>query len=135
MERNAAAKARRRDAAKTKKTRLRILLGKLRASTSRCDCHDFAHWYGLWRCNPELAIRLRLAGHHFKHCRLARSVVLPGVATPPKSMVVEDAFAFALPSFLFQCFCLLPLPLSLPWPSCSLPLSEPLAGRAGLSLI
>ena len=70
IERNAAAQDRRRDAAKARTTRLRTLLQKLRSSKWRCDCHDFAHWYGLWRCNPELAIRLRLAGHHFEHCRL-----------------------------------------------------------------
>jgi hypothetical protein len=77
MERNAAAQDRRRDAAKARTTRLRTLLKNLRSSKSRCDCNDFAHWYGLWRCNPELAIRLRLAGHHFEHCRLARSAVQP----------------------------------------------------------
>ena len=77
MERKAAAQARRRDAAKARKTRLRSLLGKLRSSKSRCDCNDFAHWYGLWRCNPQLAIRLRSAGHHFMHCRLARDAKQP----------------------------------------------------------
>ena len=77
MERNAAAQDRRRDAAKARTTRLRTLLEKLRSSKSRCDCNDFAHWYGLWRCNPELAICLRSAGHHFEHCRLARSAVRP----------------------------------------------------------
>ena len=77
MERNAAAKTRRRNAVSARKTRLRTLLGKLRSSKSRCDCNDFAHWYALWRCNPELAMRLRFAGHHFKHCRLASSAVQP----------------------------------------------------------
>ena len=77
MERNAAAQDRRRDAAEARKTRLRTLLGNLRSSKSRCDCNDFAHWYRLWRCNPELAMHLRLAGHHFEHCRLARSAVQP----------------------------------------------------------
>ena len=77
MERNAAAQDRRRDAAKARTTRLRTLLKNLPSSKSRCDCNDFAHWYGLWRCNPELAIHLRSAGHHFEHCRLVRSAVRP----------------------------------------------------------
>ena len=79
-ERRAAANDRRRDAAKARTTRLRTLLEKLRSSKSRCDCNDFAHWYGLWRCNPQLTICLRAAGHHFEHCRLAHSAVRPAHA-------------------------------------------------------
>lgn len=77
MERGGRAQARRRDVAEARKTRLRTLLGNLRSSKLRCDCKDFAYWYGLWRCNPELAIRLRLVGRHFEHCRLDRSAVQP----------------------------------------------------------
>ena len=91
MERKAATQARRRDAAKAKKTRLWTLLRNLRSSRSRCDCNDFAHWYGLWRCNPELAMRLRLAGHHFDHCRLARRALRPAHATARECCEVCEA--------------------------------------------
>ena len=90
MERNAAAQDRRRDAAKARKTRLRTLLGNLRSSKSRCDCNDFAHWYGLWRCSPQLTICLRSAGHHFEHCRLARSAVRPAHAMAGERLMMRS---------------------------------------------
>ena len=94
MERKAATQARRRDAAKAKKTRLRTLLRNLRSSRSRCDCNDFAHWYGLWRCNPELAMRLRLAGHHFEHCRLACGAVHPALAFENSVQLAQQSKSF-----------------------------------------
>jgi hypothetical protein len=77
LEDKAAAQEAWRQAARARKERLRTLLALLRTSQLRCDCHDFAHWYALWRCNPQLSTRLRLAGHHFRHCRLVRDAYQP----------------------------------------------------------
>ena len=78
LEAKTTAQETRRQAARARKERLRALLALLRTSGLRCDCHDFAHWYGLWRCDPQLSTRLRLAGHHFRHCRLVRAAKQPG---------------------------------------------------------
>jgi hypothetical protein len=77
LEDKAATQEARRQATRTRQQRLRTLFALLRTSTLRCDCHDFAHWYALWRCDPQLATRLRLAGHHFRHCRLVRAAAQP----------------------------------------------------------
>ena len=69
---NAVRKARQ-ETARQRRARLQRLLASLQTSRQRCDCHDFAHWCALWRSDSHLACRLRLAGHHFSHCQLARS--------------------------------------------------------------
>ena len=68
------AKKRRKQAAE-RKAKLRHLLSKLRTSKVRCDCYDFSQWQWLWRRNPELARRLRDAGHHLASCKLMQGRV------------------------------------------------------------
>ena len=68
------AKKRRKQAAE-RTAKLRHLLSKLRTSKVRCDCYDFSRWQWLWRRNPELARRLRDAGHHLASCKLMQGRV------------------------------------------------------------
>ena len=71
----------RRKRAAERKAKLRHLLAKLRCSKDRCDCYDFSQWQWLWRRNPELAQRLRNAGHHMATCKLAKLPYDPEVCS------------------------------------------------------
>ena len=64
-------RAQRREKTLARVRRLRHVLTLLRHSDARCDCYDFAHWQWLWRRSPDLAERLRTAGHHFSTCAVA----------------------------------------------------------------
>ena len=53
------------------RSRCKRTMQRLKSSSLRCNCHDFACWKYLWQRDPEIATTLRQTGHHLPFCKLS----------------------------------------------------------------